>query len=233
MSETPRAAADGDAATPRPNCPGPCVARTKESVRSDAHYVERTWLRFSWVAFPGLNQKTSKAGRRTDPFRSSDRPLKAEPAAALPPHSAPWSGHAARCECSVSETPRAAADGDAATPRPNCPGPCVARTKESVRSDAHYVERTWLRFSWVAFPGLNQKTSKAGRRTDPFRSSDRPLKAEPAAALPPHSAPWSGHAARCECSVSETPRAAADGDAATQCKTAHTPASPGEREGQL
>ena len=67
--------------------------------------------------FPGLNQKTSKAGRCTDPFRSSGRPLKAEKAAALPPRSAPRSEHAARWECSVSETPRAAADGDAATPR--------------------------------------------------------------------------------------------------------------------
>ena len=67
--------------------------------------------------FPGLNQKASKAGWRTDPFRSSGRPLKAEKAAALSPRSAHRSEHAARWECSVSETPRAAADGDAATPR--------------------------------------------------------------------------------------------------------------------
>ena len=186
--------------------------------------------------------------------------MPAESDAALPPRSAPRREHAARCECSVSETLRAAADGDAATPRPNCPGPSAARAKERAalrkmlrpaqphrtRHPGHFsgqrkvsiLMRTALggpgsaSAGWC-FPGLNQKTSKAGRCTDPFRSSGRPLKAEKAAAPPPRSAHRSEHAARWGCSVSETPRAAANGDAATQRKTARTPAPPGEREGQL
>ena len=111
------------------------------------------------------------------------RPMPAEPAAALPPRSAPRSEHAARCECSVSETPRAAADRDAAALRktpwpPRRPGkekgsfernaspgfspPHAAsrtlfRTKKSVRSDAHYVGRTGLRFSRVVFPWPESK----------------------------------------------------------------------------
>ena len=143
MFETPRAAADRDAVSPRKAAftprrpgkekgsfeknapPGPfpphaasrTLFRTKKSVRSDAHYVGRTGLRFSRVVFPGLNQKASKAGRRSGRFRPARRTMQAEPDAALPPRSAPRSEHAARCECSVFETPRAAADGDAATPR--------------------------------------------------------------------------------------------------------------------
>ena len=42
------------------------------------------------------------------------RPMQAEPDAALPPRSAPRSEHFARFEGKVSETPRAAADSDAA-----------------------------------------------------------------------------------------------------------------------
>ena len=192
--------------------------------------------------FPGLNQKTSKAGRLTDPFRPACRQLKAEPAAALPPRSAPRSEHAARWECSVSETPRAAADGDAATPRPNCPGPSAARAKERAalrkmlrpahphrtRHPGHFsgqrkvsvlMRTTWrgpgsASAGWC-FPGLNQKASEAGRRSGRFRPARRTMQAEPAAALSPRSAHRSEHAARRECSVSETPRAAADGDAAT------------------
>ena len=101
--------------------------------------------------------------------------MKAEQAAALPPRSATRSGHAARRECSVSETPRAAADRDAATPRktsrsPRRPGQekvglaegaspgfspphaasrTFSTTKENVRSDAHYVGKTGLRLSPV------------------------------------------------------------------------------------
>ena len=55
--------------------------------------------------------------------------MPAEPCAALPPRSAPRSEHAARCECSVSETPRAAADRDAATTHQNPPDSSAARTK--------------------------------------------------------------------------------------------------------
>ena len=76
------------------------------------------------------NEIPVKSGRRTTPLCPARRPMSAEPDAALPPRSAPRSEHAARWECSVSETPRAAADGDAATPRPNCPGPSAARAKE-------------------------------------------------------------------------------------------------------
>ena len=76
------------------------------------------------------NEIPVKSGRRSPPFCPARRPMPAEPDAALPPRSAPRSEHAARWECSVSETPRAAADGDAATPRPNCPGHSAARAKE-------------------------------------------------------------------------------------------------------
>ena len=79
--------------------------------------------------FPGLNQKASKAGRRSDRFCPALRPVPAEPDAALSPRSAPRSEHAARWECSVSETPRAAASRDASTPRPNCPYPLAAPRK--------------------------------------------------------------------------------------------------------
>ena len=101
--------------------------------------------------------------------------MSAEPDAALPPRSAPRSEHAARCECSVFEMPRAAADRDAATPRktsrsPRRPGQekvglaegaspgfspphaasrTFSTTKENVRSDAHYVGKTGLRLSPV------------------------------------------------------------------------------------
>ena len=133
--------------------------------------------------FPDLNQKASEAGRRSGRFRPACRTMQAEPAAALPPRSAPRSEHAARWECSVSETPRAAASRDAATPRklpipqrrteketgsvdsnasPGHPPPHAAsrtlfRTKKSVRSDAHYVGRTGLRFSRVVFPWPESK----------------------------------------------------------------------------
>ena len=79
--------------------------------------------------FPGLNQKASKAGRRSGRFCPALRPVPAEPDAALSPRSAPRSEHAARWECSVSETPRAAASRDASTPRPNCPYPLAAPRK--------------------------------------------------------------------------------------------------------
>ncbi len=71
-------------------------------------------------------------------------------------------------------------------------------------------------------PGPSSESGGAGRRSGPLCPARRPTPAEPDAALPPRSAPRSEHAARCECSVSETPRAAADGDAAIPRKTAHT-----------
>ena len=99
--------------------------------------------------------------------------MPAEPTTALPPRSASRSEHAARCEGSVSETPRAAADRDAATPRktsrsPRRPGKeksnfeqnappgfspphaasrTFSTTQENVRSDEHYVGKTGLRLS--------------------------------------------------------------------------------------
>ena len=188
------------------------------------------------------------------------RPVPAEPDAALPPRSAPRSEHAARWECSVSETPCAAADGDAATPRPNCPGHSAARAKERValrkmlrpahphrtRHPRHFsgqrkvsvpMRTTWggpgsASAGWC-FPGLNQKASKAGRRSGRFRPARRTMQAEPDAALPPCSAPRSEHAARWECRVSETPRAAADGDAATPRKTSRPPRRPGKEKGSF
>ena len=72
---------------------------------------------------------------------------------------------------------------------------------------------------------MRKDRARSGR----FCPACRPMQAEPDAALPPRSAPRSGHAARWECSVSETPRAAADRDAATPRKAAHTPAPPGKR----
>ena len=210
--------------------------------------------------FPGLNQKTSKAGRRTGPLFPARRPVPAEPVAALSPRSPPQSGHAARCECSVSETPRAAADGDAATPRKTSRNPCAARRKgraaliEVLRPAHPYRKRhlghfsgqrkvsALMRTTWRGpgsasagwcFPGLNQKTSKAGRRTGPLFPARRPVPAEPDAALPPRSAPQSEHAARCECSVSETPRAAATVSRPSRAKLPATPAPPGKREEQL
>ena len=86
--------------------------------------------------FPGLNQKASKAGWRTDPFRSSGRPLKAEKAAALPPRSAPRSEHAARCEGSVSETPCAAVGSDAPRPAQNHPAPAPPGEKAQPKQKA-------------------------------------------------------------------------------------------------
>ena len=187
------------------------------------------------------------------------RPVQTEPDAALPPRSAPRSEHAARCECSVSETTRAAADGDAASPRkaaftPRRPGKEKGSFEKLLRPAHPHRTRhpghfsgqrkvsVLMRTAWGGpgsasagwcFPGLNQKASKAGWRFAPFCPASRPMQAEPDAALPPRSAPRSEHAARWECSVSETPRAAADGDAATPHKAARTPAPPGEREGQL
>ena len=76
------------------------------------------------------NEIPVKSGRRSCPLCPARRPMPAEPDAALPPRSAPRSEHAARYEGSVFEMPRAAADRDAATPRPNCPGPSAARAKE-------------------------------------------------------------------------------------------------------
>ena len=141
------------------------------------------------------NEIPGKSGRRSCPFCPARRPMPAEPDAALPPRSAPRSEHAARYEGSVSETPRAAADSDAATPRkaahtPAPPGKRIRtalievlrpdhphgvyasarghapshaasqtlfKTKKSVRSDAHYVGRTGLRFSRVVFPWPESK----------------------------------------------------------------------------
>ena len=129
------------------------------------------------------NEIPGKSGRRSPPFCPARRPMPAEPDAALPPRSAPRSEHAARWECRVSETPRAAADGDAASPRKAAftprrpgkekgsfeknapPGPspphaasqALFRTKKGVRSDVHYVERTGLRFSRVVFPWPESK----------------------------------------------------------------------------
>ena len=124
---------------------------------------------------PVLPGRAREEGGAAPPFRPTRRPMPAEPAAALPPRSAPRSEHAARWECSVSETPRAAADRDAATPRktsrsPRRPGQekvgfaegaspgfspphaasrTFSTTKENVRSDAHYVGKTGLRLGWV------------------------------------------------------------------------------------
>ena len=191
-----------------------------------------------------MRKDRARSGR----FCPACRPMQAEPDAALPPRSAPRSEHAARWECSVSETPRAAADRDAATPRKTSPPPGAARAKRMAvfsktlrpahphrtRHPGHFsgqrkvsvlMRTTWggpgsASAGWC-FPGLNQKASKAGRRSGRFCPALRPVPAEPDAALPPRSAPRSEHAARCECSVSETPRAAASRDAATPRKTSH------------
>ena len=141
-------------------------------------------------------------------------------------------------------------------PAQSCPHPCAARINERAvlievlrpvhphrtRHPGHFsgqrkvsvlMRTTWgepgsASAGWC-FPGLNQKASKAGRRSGRFCPASRPMQAEPAAALSPRSAPRSEHAARYEGSVSETPRAAAARDAATPHKAARTPASPRER----
>ena len=122
--------------------------------------------------------------------------MQAEQAAALPPRSAPRSEHAARRECSVSETPRAAADRDAATPRktsrsPRRPGQekvgfaegaspgfspphaasrTFSTTKENVRSDAHYVGKTGLRLSPVRQGGALPCFARPAARCRPSQS---------------------------------------------------------------
>ncbi len=78
----------------------------------------------------GASPQPSAAGRRSPPFCPARRPMQAEPDAALPPRSAPRSEHFARFEGKVSETPRAAADRDAATPRKTSPLLSAARAKE-------------------------------------------------------------------------------------------------------
>ena len=143
------------------------------------------------------NEIPVKSGRRSSPLCPARRPMSAEPDAALPPRSAPRSEHAARWECSVSETPRAAADGDAATPRPNCPGHSAVRTKrrlvlwkalrpvsppphaasrtlfrtkKSVRSDAHYVGRTGLRLSPAGQGGALVRFARLAARCRPSQT---------------------------------------------------------------
>ena len=119
--------------------PGGTHPRTRHPRRFSRQRKVSVLMRTTWGGpgsasagwcFPGLNQKASKAGRRSGRFCPALRPVPAEPDAALPPRSAPRSEHFARFEGKVSETPRAAADGAAATPRPNCPGPSAARAKE-------------------------------------------------------------------------------------------------------
>ena len=139
------------------------------------------------------NEIPVKSGRRSSPLCPARRPMSAEPDAALPPRSAPRSEHAARWECSVSETPRAAADGDAATPHKAArtpappgqregridsnasPGPSpphaasrtLFRTKKSVRSDAHCVGRTGLRLSPVGQGGALARFARPAARCRP------------------------------------------------------------------
>ena len=138
------------------------------------------------------NEIPVKSGRRSPPFCPARRPMSAEPDAALPPRSAPRSEHAARWECSVSETPRAAADGDAATPRKTppprrpgkengnfeenaLPGPSpphaaswtLFRTKKSVRSDAHCVGRTGLHLSPAGQGGALPRFARPAARCRP------------------------------------------------------------------
>lgn len=141
------------------------------------------------------NEIPVKSGRRTAPLCPARRPMPAEPDAALPPRSAPRSEHAARCECSVSETPRAAADRGAAAPRKTSPLPAppgqrdgqlcekaspgfspphaasrtFSTTKENVRSDAHYVGKTGLRLSRAVFPSSPLPRAKKRPRSNPDR----------------------------------------------------------------
>ncbi len=141
--------------------------------------------------FGANSNRRRRGGRSADPFRPASRSMQAGRAAALPPRSAPRSEHAARCECSVSETPRAAADRDAATPRktalnpappgqrdgqlcekappgfspPHAASRTLFTTKKSVRSDAHYVGKTGLRLSRVRPLSREKVTSSTAART--------------------------------------------------------------------
>ena len=90
---------------------------TKKSVRSDAHYVGRTGLRLGRAVFSWPESKGQRSRAVLWPVSPRLAPGASRARRALPPRSAPRSEHAARWECSVSETPRAAADRDAATPR--------------------------------------------------------------------------------------------------------------------
>ena len=205
----PRAAADGDAATPRktprpPRRPGkgkgsfeenappgptpPHAAsrtlfRTKKSVRSDAHYVGRTGLRLSPVGQGGALARFARPAARCRPSQTRHcRRVVRLGANTL---------HGTRAAC--PKRPRAAADGDAATPRktprpPRRPGkgkgsfeenappgptpPHAAsrtlfRTKKSVRSDAHYVGRTGLRLSPVGQGGALPRFARPAARCRP------------------------------------------------------------------
>ena len=154
------------------------------------------------------NEIPVKSGRRSCPLCPARRPMPAEPDAALPPRSAPRSEHAARYEGSVSETPRAAADGDAATPRPNCPGQSAARAKERAalrktlrpahphrtRHPGHFSGQrkvsVLMRTTWGG-PGF-ASARRGGAALFPVCPARRPMSAEPAAGenrAPPPSPP--------------------------------------------
>ena len=94
---------------------------------------------------PGFT--SARRGRAAlSPYRPARRPMQAEPDAALPPRSAPRSEHFARFEGKVSETPRAAADRDAAAPAQDFPAPLRHPDQEKVG----FVEGTPPGFSPTA-----------------------------------------------------------------------------------
>ena len=141
-------------------------------------------------------------------------------------------------------------------PRAKLPGPRAARAKRRLvwrkvlrpvsphrtRHPGHFPRRRKMSvlmrtkggapvLPGPAREGRAPPQPSAARRHAPlFCTARRPMQAEQAAALPPRSAPRSEHAARCECSVSETPRAAADRDAATPRKTSRSPRRPGQEK---
>ena len=161
---------------------------------------------------PGLRAKCPKRRVRR---RTGARP----PRARLPrPRCRPGKGRGSAVQMLRPVSPH----------RTRHPGHFSGQRKVSVLMRTTWGEPGSASAGWC-FPGLNQKASKAGRRSGRFCPASRPMQAEPAAALSPRSAPRSEHAARYEGSVSETPRAAAARDAATPHKAARTPASPRER----
>ena len=197
--------------------------------------------------FPGLNQKASKAGRALADFAlpsarcQPSQPRHCRRVVRIGANTL----HGGSAACPKRRVRRRTVTRP---PRAKLPVPRAARIKERTalnkmlrlvhphrkRHPEHFSEQrkvpVLMRTAWGGpgsasagwcFPDLNQKASQAGRCSGRFCPACRPVPAAPAAALPPRSAPRSEHAAQCECSVSETPRAAADGDAATPRKTSH------------
>ena len=232
-----------------PHAASRTLFRTKKSVRSDAHYVGRTGLRLSPVRQGGALARFARLAARCRP----SQPRRCRRVVRIGANTL----HGASAACSKRRVRRRTVTRppSAKLPvpprRPDKGKGSFAKTlrldhPHRTRHPEHFSEQrkvsVLMRTTWGGpgsasagwcFPDLNQKASEAGRRSGRFCPVLRPVPAEPAAALPPRSAPRSEHAARCECSVSETTRAAADGDAATQRKAAHIPAPPGEREEQL